>query len=51
MENLICYCFSYTEKNIEEDVIENGKSTIKEKIAEEKKDGGCDCKTKNPKGV
>ena len=51
MENIICYCFSHTAKDLEDDVIKNGKSTIKEKIASEKKTGGCECKTKNPKGM
>ena len=51
MDGLICYCFNYTEKDIEEDVINNGKSNIKEKISAEKKAGGCKCKEKNPKGV
>lgn len=51
MDNLICYCFNYTVSDLEEDVIKHGKSTIKEKIAAEKKSGGCECKTKNPKRV
>lgn len=51
MDNLICYCFNYTVKDIEEDVIKYRKSTIKEKIAVEKKVDGCECKTKNPKAV
>ncbi len=51
MDNLICYCFNYTVRDLEEDVIKYGKSTIKEKIVAEKKAGGCECKTKNPKRV
>lgn len=50
MEELICYCFNYTFSDIESDVKENGKSTIEERIASEKKAGGCQCETKNPKG-
>jgi hypothetical protein len=50
MESLICYCFGYTTSDIERDVLANGKSTIMEKIMSEKKAGGCQCSTKNPKG-
>ena len=50
MEELICYCFNYTFSDIESDVKENVKSTIEERIAFEKKAGGCQCETKNPKG-
>jgi hypothetical protein len=50
MEKLICYCFGYTTSDIERDVLANNKSTIMEKIMFEKKAGGCQCATKNPKG-
>ena len=46
----ICYCFQYTAKDIEQDIKLHGKSTIMEKIIAEKKDDGCQCETKNPKG-
>ena len=49
-DNLICYCFEYTKNDIEQDLTKNGRSLIMEKIAAEKKAGGCDCATKNPKG-
>ena len=48
--NLICYCFEYTKDDIEQDFTNHGRSLIMEKIAAEKKGGGCDCATKNPKG-
>jgi len=50
MDTLICYCFKYTESDIENDVIKHGKSTIEEMIKAEKKSGGCECRTKNPEG-
>lgn len=50
MGDLICYCFKYTEFDIEQDVRMNGKSTILERIIAEKKGGGCQCAVKNPKG-
>jgi hypothetical protein len=46
----ICYCFGYTRRDIEQDLINNGRSLILEKILAEKKAGGCDCAAKNPKG-
>jgi NAD(P)H-nitrite reductase large subunit len=46
---LVCYCFNYTKKQIENDYAKHGRSTILEKIASEKKAGGCDCAVKNPK--
>ncbi len=50
MEELICYCFSYSAADIERDVAENGKSTIVERIMGEKLAGGCHCAEKNPHG-
>ncbi len=50
MEKLICYCFGYTTSDIERDVLANSKSTIMDRIMSEKKAGGCQCATKNPKG-
>jgi len=47
---LVCYCFHYTKKQIEKDYIDNGRSMIIEKITLEKKNSGCDCAQKNPKG-
>ncbi len=50
MSEMVCYCFEYTREDIEQDVLKNGRSTITEKIIAEKKIGGCNCRTKNPKG-
>ncbi len=49
-DDLVCYCFKYTKKDVENDFNENGRSLIYEKIAHEKKTGGCNCASKNPKG-
>ncbi len=50
MSKLICYCFNYTEDDIKKDFLKNNeKSTILEKIKEEKKNGNCKCLSKNPK--
>ncbi len=48
--DLVCYCFEYTKKDIEKDYLNNGRSTIFERIIFEKKAGQCDCTQKNPKG-
>jgi hypothetical protein len=50
MEDLICYCFHYTVSDIERDIVVNRRSTILERILHEKKEGGCQCAIKNPKG-
>jgi NAD(P)H-nitrite reductase large subunit len=50
IENMICYCFSYTEEDIRKDFAEHGRSTIMERIMAEKKKGKCRCETTNPKG-
>jgi hypothetical protein len=50
MNDLICYCFGYSEEDIRKDYKANGKSTIMEKIQTEKKFGNCQCATKNPTG-
>jgi hypothetical protein len=48
-KNRICYCFGYFEEDIIRDVLENkGTSTILEKIANEKKRGGCSCSNTHP---
>lgn len=50
-DDLVCYCFEYTRKDIEKDYAYNGgQSTILERIIFEKKAGKCDCVQKNPKG-
>ena len=50
MDTLVCHCFEYTVSDIESDFETNGRSTIMEKIAAEKKIGVCQCVIKNPKG-
>lgn len=52
MNDLICYCFEYTETDIKKDILANqGRSLIIEKIMAEIKAGNCHCRTKNPKGT
>jgi len=52
MDKFVCYCFEYTEADIEKDILENrGKSTIIERITAETRAGNCQCRSKNPKGT
>ncbi len=47
----VCYCFKYTKRDIENDYIaHDGRSTILERIIQEKRAGGCNCVNTNPKG-
>ena len=50
MNDYVCYCFAYTRHDIEDDLKQNGRSMIMEKIQAEKKFGNCRCAEKNPKG-
>ena len=50
MSKQICYCFGHSEADLQQDVRKHGKSILMEKIMAEKKAGGCQCETKNPKG-
>ena len=50
MADLVCYCFGFTKKDIENDLNEHRTSKILEKIKMEKQLGGCQCSIKNPKG-
>ena len=50
-DELVCYCFGYTRKDIQRDWWNhNGMSTILEAIVAAKRAGGCDCARKNPQG-
>lgn len=50
-DDLVCYCFKYTKRDIENDFRDNGRSLIYRRITAEKKLGGCNCSTLNPKGM
>jgi hypothetical protein len=49
-DDLVCFCFKYMKRDIENDFRENGRSLIYERIAAEKKSAGCNCASLNPKG-
>lgn len=51
MGELVCYCFGYTRRDIEDDARRNGRSLILERIRDAKKLGACECATRNPKGT
>jgi hypothetical protein len=50
-DDLVCYCFKYTNRDIENDFRENGRSLIYRRIASAKKSGECNCAKLNPKGI
>lgn len=47
----VCYCFGYTKKMIQDDIAQNGYSTIEGKIKEAIKLKECKCEIANPKGA
>jgi hypothetical protein len=51
MNKPVCYCFGYSEADIERDVRKNkGHSVILERIKGFKAEGTCRCHEKNPSG-
>ncbi|MDO9633087.1 MAG: (2Fe-2S)-binding protein [Humidesulfovibrio sp.] len=50
MDKLVCHCFGYTAKDIEQDLVEHGRSTLIERIHATMKAGASQCATKNPSG-
>ncbi|TAN41058.1 MAG: BFD-like (2Fe-2S) protein [Nitrospirae bacterium] len=51
MSKLVCYCFGYSEADIEQDVqSHNGHSSILERIKASKQAGQCRCPETNPLG-
>jgi hypothetical protein len=48
--DLVCYCFQHTRKNIEDDYRHSGYSKILEEIKAAKKSQGCNCESMNPRG-
>lgn len=46
----VCYCWSFTERQIVEDVRAHGRSTIRDDIRQQVLAGRCACETNNPSG-
>ncbi len=46
----VCYCFGFTRKDIRDEVVETGHSTVAERITAEVRAGNCACGVKNPSG-
>jgi hypothetical protein len=44
----VCYCFGFTRKDIQDEIVETGHSTVAERITAEVKAGTCACEVKNP---
>ena len=45
-----CYCFGYNRKQLSDDALKNGKSTIQGEITKYTKDKKCACEIRNPQG-
>jgi len=46
----VCYCFGFTRKDIQDEIVETGHSTVAERITAEVKAGTCACEVKSPSG-
>ncbi|MGB2887427.1 MAG: (2Fe-2S)-binding protein [Candidatus Acidiferrales bacterium] len=46
----VCYCFGFTRKDIRDEIVETGDSTVAERITAEVRAGNCACEVKNPSG-
>lgn len=50
MNETICFCFGYTQQDIERDALAHGRSTLLEHIAASLTAGACRCAQANPRG-
>jgi hypothetical protein len=46
----VCYCFGFSRKDMENEIVSTGRSTVAERISEEVRQGNCACEVKNPSG-
>lgn len=46
----VCYCFGFTRKDIQDEIVNTGHSTVADRITAEVKAGNCACEVKNPSG-
>lgn len=49
-ERLVCYCFNYRRRDIENELLQSGRTTISERIAADVKASNCACEVRNPLG-
>lgn len=47
---LVCYCFGFTRKDIENEIADVGRPTVADRITAEIKASNCPCEVKNPSG-
>lgn len=50
MDELVCHCFGFTARDIEQDLDAHGRSTLIERIKATLTAGESQCAVKNPKG-
>src|SRR5260370_9004806 len=46
----VCYCFGFTRKDIEDEIVETGRSTVADRIKTEVNPGTSACEVRNPSG-
>ena len=46
----VCYCFAITEREIQQELAANGRSTASDRVTELVKADRCACEVKNPQG-
>ena len=46
----VCYCFGFTRGDIEDEIVNTGRSMMAERISAEIEAGNCACEVKNPSG-
>lgn len=47
----LCYCFGFDESHLREEILQNGVTTIPEKISHLVREGLCACDVRNPSGL
>ncbi len=49
-EALVCYCFQHRRRDIEAELLAEGRTSIPDRITAEVKAGNCACEVRNPSG-
>ncbi len=49
-EALVCYCFQYRRRDIEAELLAEGRTSIPDRITAEVQAGNCACEVRNPSG-
>lgn len=47
----LCYCFGFDESHVRDEISQNGKTTIPERVSSLIREGLCACEARNPSGA